>query len=123
MERQKKSFELKKSLLILSALLFVLLTSCATSPPDIPVCTELTLDRAYCVHTISGNEFVFDETHPVDGKTFWEARPTMLLMPYTSWVKLKTWIIQECKITGTCNSEISSWDRTLDRIESIVIEK
>lgn len=105
-------------LLIVLGLLLGLLTSCATSPPDIPICTELTINRAYCVHTLSNDEFYFDDTHKLNGQTYWEARPTLLLMPWQSWVQLKAWIIAECKATGHC-AEISSWDRTIQTIDQL----
>lgn len=47
----------------------------------------------------------------------------MLLVPYTSWTKLKAWIIEECKMNGSCDEKISSWDRTLNNVDEIVSKK
>jgi hypothetical protein len=75
------------------------------------------------VKTVSGTEFEVNDKLKLDGKTYWEMRPEMILMPYTSWVKLKAWIIKECKVTGACDSRISSWDRTLETIDEMTKHK
>jgi len=105
--------------LLLFVILFVLLLSgCASSPPDVPVCVEITMDRGYCTNTISAKEFYVDETRKLDGRTWWEARPMMLMMPASSWAKLKTWIITQCKRTGQCDQSIASWERTINSIDT-----
>ena len=80
---------LRKISLSLSALSLNFLTSCATSPPDIPACIEITMSRGYCINTISAKEFEVNETTKLDGKSWWEARPSMIMLPASSWAKLK----------------------------------
>jgi hypothetical protein len=104
-------------------LLSLLLSGCASSPPAIPVCTELTLKRAYCVNTVTSDEFYVDDEHTLNGSTYWEMRPTMVLLPYSSWVQLKRWIITECALTKACDERISSWNRTLDAVDKMTEEK
>lgn len=112
------------SLTRIMALLFVLsLLGCASSPPDVPVCVEITMSRGYCINTISAKEFAVDDVNKIDGKSWWESRPSMLMMPAQSWAKLKTWIIVQCKRTGQCDKEISSWDRTIKSVDQALEAK
>jgi len=120
----------KPSLKISSTILCAfLLSACQTSPPNIPVCTEITMNRGWCINTISGDGFDVDDSHPMhdDEKgtdvTWWDARPTMILVPYWSWSKLKKYIINQCKQTGTCDAAIASWDRTIESLDQVVKEK
>lgn len=109
--------------MILLGLLSSLAISCQTAPPDIPVCVELTMSRGYCVNTISSTEYEVNDFNKLDGKTWWEARPSMLMMPATSWAKLKTYIITQCKRTGSCDKEITSWERTINSVDKAVENK
>jgi hypothetical protein len=99
------------------------LTSCQTAPPNIPVCVEIAIDRGACIKTISGEKFDIDERNTFEGQTWWGARPTMLMIPSSSWAKLKTYIITQCKRTGQCTKEISSWDRTIQTIDKTLESK
>jgi hypothetical protein len=84
---------------------------------------EINPSRAHCVYTISSQEFEVNETNRLDDKTWWEARPTMLMLPYQSWAKLKTYIITQCKRTGACDKEITSWERTINQVDKAVESK
>jgi len=97
--------------------LLSLLISCGTTPPDIPLCTEITPDRGYCINTISSTEFEVNDTELLNGKTWWESRPLMIYMPTSSWVELKKFIIKICKKTKRCDKSISSWNRTVGIID------
>lgn len=94
-----------------------LLPSCSTTPPDAPVCVEVTLERGRCVRIVSGQEFIWDETNLYEGKTWWDMRPAMIQVPASSWAQIKSFIIKVCKKYGTCDKEISSWDRTVKTID------
>ena len=100
-----------------------ILASCATAPPDIPVCVEIHLAKGYCVNTISATEFTVDDKNKLDGLSWWDARPTMLMIPAKSWAKLKTYIITQCKRTGQCDKEISSWERTINSVDKALETK
>lgn len=108
---QKKFF----ALLLIGSLFF--LASCSTTPPDAAICVEITLDRGRCVKIVSGQEFLWDETHKYEDKTWWEMRPAMIQVPASSWAQMKSFIIKVCKKYGTCDKEISSWDRTVKTID------
>lgn len=110
----------------LLALLFII-TSCANlSSIDKPVCTEITPDRGYCVTIISGKgEYVDDvnkmKTFDVKGKlvemTWFEMKPTMVLVPIQTYAALKKYLIMNCKKSKRCNDKIDSWDRSMEIIE------
>lgn len=114
---------LKKSSLILFVLSLSSLISCATAPPDVPVCVEITMSRGYCVNTISSKEYYVDDSNKLDNETWWEARPSMLMMPASSWAKIKTYIITQCKRTGQCDKEITSWERTIKTVDQALESK
>ena len=112
---------LKRHLFATSALLLSLIVSagCATAP-DVPVCVEITPSRGWCTYTISDKDFEISETKKHEGKTYWELRPTMLLVPASSWAKIKAFIIKTCKQHGNCDQAVSSWDRKLNSIDTKV---
>lgn len=102
----------------------LLLSSCAHAPPDKPICIELDIARGWCTNTISGTEFYIDDAHPYsfsgekkDLMTWWEMRPYMIYVPYSTWVEIKTFIIKICKSSGQCSGTVQSWDRTVERID------
>lgn len=104
--------------LILFVSLSSLLTSCGTTPPDVPLCDELSTDEAYCIHTISSKEFYINEKNLYNGKTWWEIRNKMIRLPIESWVEIKKFIIKICKTSNKCNgTSITSWERTVGIID------
>jgi hypothetical protein len=103
----------------LKLLPFLLISACATKPPDVPVCIEFAPDRGACVRIISGQEFKIDENNKFEAKTWWEHRPAMILVPASSWAELKSFIIKACKKYNNCDQEIESWERTLNTIDGL----
>lgn len=114
---------LKKSLLIPFVLWSSLLANCATSPPDVPVCTEIHQARGWCTNTITDVEFFVDDTNKLEGKTWWELRPFMIQVPITSWVKIKAYIQKTCKKTKMCEEEIYAWERKMQDLDQQLEEK
>lgn len=47
----------------------------------------------------------------------------MIYVPAESWAELKYFIIKVCKKTKQCDSDISGWDRTIDKIDAKIINK
>lgn len=96
------------------------LSSCA-SVPDTFICVELSPVKGFCTKTISDEDLVIDEDHPVQlpgddkPKTWWARRPYMVLIPATSWAELKAYIIKQCKRTN-CDQYIKSWDRKINEL-------
>lgn len=115
----------KKYLSIGFALWLSLQTSgCAHRVPDVPVCTEISVIKGFCVNSLSSKEFFIDDEHPysatgdkADAMTWWELRPLMIMLPYLSWVEIKAFIIKICKDTNQCTGEIGNWERTVGVID------
>lgn len=114
----KRNFNLLIALVTLSSLLL----SCATMPPDVPVCVEVSPTRGWCTYTISDKEFYVDDENPLKiyddqpALTWWELRPTFLLVPAPSYAKMKAYIIKTCK-QNKCDKHIGSWERRMERVE------
>ncbi|MFM6929050.1 MAG: hypothetical protein ACKOX6_11340 [Bdellovibrio sp.] len=109
-------------LFILAALVWI--TGCATKPPDFPICVEMSMERGECIKVISGERIHVDNDHKMNDKTWWESRPTNMIMPLESWMDLKKFIIKMCKKNkGMCDKEVSSWQRSLQKIDQNLNEK
>lgn len=81
------------------------------------------MTRGWCTNTISDEEFYVDDEHPHDfgdGKkrTWWDLRPYMVQVPYQSWVKLKVYIIQQCKKNGGCTENVGTWERKINEMDN-----
>ncbi len=120
---------MKKILLILLGLSLNFLCSCATSPPDVLLCTEISFSRGWCTKTISDVEFEINEEKPytfTPGKppmTWWSLRPSFIYVPAESWAEIKAWIIKTCKQTNQCDNSIASWQRKIDAVDKKIKEK
>lgn len=68
---------------------------------------------------MSGKEINVDETHKLNGKTWWEGRVAMIQMPASSYAQLKAWIIKTCKKVN-CDTAVTSWERTLETVDKNV---
>lgn len=109
---------------LLVSLSLLSLSGCASfQPPDKPICVEINITTGACTLPVSGKQFIIDETHKFENKTWWEMRPAMLLMPASTWAAFKIWIIKLCKKTNKCDQEISSWDRTLENVDTQLNQK
>lgn len=107
----------KKSSWILSASLLSLLTSCTSVQKlNVPVCTEISPIEGYCVNIIDGQDFSVTDDKTLEGDTWWQQRHRMIMVPPSSWAKIKSFIIEECKKNNRC-SELSKWERTIDAID------
>ena len=95
------------------AILLVLLCSCA-GVPNSPVCFELEPWRGYCVKIVDQEGVYVDDENLLDGKTWFDIRPSMILIPANSWADIKSYILKNCKRTGKC-SEIDKFTKRLDQ--------
>lgn len=100
-----------------------LLTSCAVTPPDQPLCTQVSQTKGYCINTISSTEFEISEEKLYKGKTWWQIKPYMIYMPIDSWVEMKKFIIKVCKRYKCKGKSISDWSRTVEAIDKKIIAK
>lgn len=109
-------------LILLGCSLSMLLSGCATMPPDVPICMEVSPVQGWCTYTISDKEFYIDDEHPYSfyedqpKQTWWELRPTFLLVPAPSYAGLKAYVVKTCK-QQKCDKQIMSWDRTTKKID------
>ena len=87
-----------------------------------PICAEINLGKGYCVNTIKNEEYEISDEKPFKGKTWWELRPTMIMVPADSWKEIKSFIIRVCKMTGKCNTNITDWERTVKAIDEKIIK-
>ena len=111
-----------KILLMSLGLSLNLLVSCV-SVPDKPVCVEISLTRGWCTNTISDKEFFVDEGTLYEGKTWWEMRPYMILMPASTYAANKAYMIKMCKKSNACKENISMWERKFQSVEEKVGDK
>lgn len=101
----------------------ILLNSCAVTPPDIFLCTEIHPNKGFCVRTISSKEFEITKDKKYKGKSWWELRPTMIYMPSESWVDIKKFIIKICKKSKRCSGKsVSNWQRTVKKIDTNIAQ-
>lgn len=99
-------------------LIALMLCGCSIAPPNVPVCIETNIDSAKCTTLISGENFVVDEKHLLEGKTYFQIRPQMILVPASSWVEIKKFVLDICHQTHQCDSAVGSWDTTLISISN-----
>lgn len=104
-------------------ILSFLLCGCSIAPPNVPVCIETNIDSARCTTLISGENFRVDETHLLEGKTYFQIRPQMILVPASSWVEIKKFVIDICAQTHQCSNNVGSWQTTLNTLQSDLDEK
>lgn len=88
----------------------LLANSCATIPDD-PLCVDIRPGAGFCVTATSGKQFEIDDSHPYNGKTWYDMQLGMIKMPVDTWVHFKEYIIKECKKSNRCSKDITNWDR------------
>jgi hypothetical protein len=104
-------------------LLSFVISSCSTTPPDVPICVEIDMQTGHCIYTISNTEYDVDSEHKINGKDWWELRTEMLLLPVDSWVEIKKFILKICKRTNRCDSNITNWERAVQSVDGLTIDK
>jgi hypothetical protein len=119
-----KNVSVKKILsrLLKTLLLSVAISSCSTGSLksiDKPICTEISLEKGYCVNIISGDGFFVDEEKLLDGKTWFESRIEMILVPVKTWAELKKYIIVNCKKNKQCQEKLDNWVKSMDNIDKV----
>jgi hypothetical protein len=95
----------------LYAILLVLSCSCA-SVPDVPICAEVSISRGMCTYTVSGKTINVSDEELLDGQTWFDIRAKALTLPASSWAKIKSFLIKQCK-QNKCDVDIDSWDREI----------
>jgi hypothetical protein len=98
-----------------SLLLSLIICSCA-SIPDVPVCRQRTVNSAFCTYTISNKDIIIDDTHLLDGKSWIDLKIESIYVPVDSWIKIKIYILDQCKRNNNCSNNIGQWSNKLDSI-------
>jgi hypothetical protein len=85
---------------------------------------ELDISKAFCTTPISGKDQIIDDTHLLEGKTYWDIRPTMILIPPSSYAAIKSFILKQCKRNpDMCDKEIPAWDRATESVDKQILLK
>jgi len=105
---------------LLLLLTLFLAASCSVTVPEVPICSQLSVNEGYCVNTYSGKSQIINDTTLLEGKTWWDLKATSLVLPASSWKKIKQFIIEVCTKTKKCNENLSGWDRTVKDIDGMV---
>lgn len=100
-------------------LLSCLLNFSCSSIPDVPVCVQVNPGKAFCTYTIQDKDFFIDDNNLFEAQTYWDIKPTMIQVPYKSWVELKKFILIQCKRSNCTNN----YSQKIDTIESNVNQK
>lgn len=129
----------------LLGLLLVSLVNCSPTPPDVPVCENLTqylsnddfghivlvanpiceqqikeAECGHCVNILSGKESFIGESvsHQLYGKPWSKVRKESIFVPPESYASLATYIINSCKKAG-CNSEVDKFKIKLNSLYGV----
>lgn len=101
---------MKKTLLILS----LLLVSCS-SLKDGPACVEIEPSRGKCAMIISGKTFDVDDSNLFEDKTWFELKRKSLVVPVSTYVKIKTFLRKVCK-RYNCEKDFEVSEKALEEI-------
>jgi hypothetical protein len=104
-------------------LLFIFSSCTSLKSIDKPVCVEINMSKGYCTTIISGKDQIIDDVNLLDGKTWFEARIEMVLVPIETWASLKKYLIMNCKKTKSCNDNIDSWNRAIQSVDDQILLK
>lgn len=106
----------RKISLIKLAFLSSLVLSC-TKPPDIPICLSLDEQRGYCIYTISDKEFYVDADRLFESKNWEQVKATSLILPASSWMELKKYILKMCKQSKSCMEDLKKIESKSSKLE------
>jgi hypothetical protein len=92
-----------------------LLSSCA-QVPDLIACRPTGPTSAFCTYTITDKDIIIDDTHLYNGKTWIDIKVESVYLPSESWIKIKEYIIKQCKKHNDCQNNIQNWDSKLSKL-------
>lgn len=82
------------------------------------------MNKGFCTTPISGKDQFVDDENLLEGKTWWEMRPIMILIPPSTYAAIKSFIIKQCKRNpNMCDKEIPAWDRATAVIDAQINSK
>jgi hypothetical protein len=104
-------------IILLSYVFAMMLCGCSTPIPDSSVCVEMDINRARCTTIMTGKNFTIDDMHLFGGKTYWEMRPQMILVPAQSWAEIKEFILKICNQSHMCSDNVGNWQTTVGTLQ------
>lgn len=81
---------------MLSCLLFSACTNIKTI--DRPVCTQINPSKGGCTYLISDIDFFVSDEELYEGKTWFELKQEMILVPISTWSEIKKYLLKNCKL-------------------------
>lgn len=84
---------------------------------DLPVCVGINMNKGFCTTIISGKDQIVDDSNLLDGKTWFETKHEMVLVPVKTWSALKTYLITECKRSNRCGRNIQTWESSIQNLD------
>lgn len=108
---KKRKLNLKNALL--SLLVFVV--SCS-SVPSIYVCTRIDAVSGKCVNTTTEEVVIINDEQKLNNQTWLDISIDSVILPTESWVKIKSYILKQCKSVKSCNKEYAKWQSKLDQL-------
>lgn len=107
---------------LVSLLVLILISSCATQVPDVPLVTRLGPGLCYYVYTISDKKGEIDDNHPliIEGVPYscYDLILEGLIFPVYSYQEIKKFIQKTCKESKKCGS-VGDWNDRLNSLESM----
>lgn len=98
--------------------LLLVLTGCATRIPNVAVMREIPFadgPEAVYVETVSG------KTGLIGPKEYAEMRPYMLMITVEGWMKIKLFIMEQCRKAGAnCDTQLNSVSDTIKKVDTLV---
>lgn len=100
----------------LSVLLNLILFSSCASLPDTWVCRARSVNQGFCTKTLSNEDFIVDDTHLLNGKTWIDLKIESVYVPVESWADIKGFILKKCKKNQDCSNNIGTWEGKIDSV-------
>jgi hypothetical protein len=121
-----KKYNRKKGLSsALKILLAFTLSSCGSIKQlDKPFCVEININKGFCTTPITGKDQFVDDNNLLEGLSWWEMRPTMILIPPSTYAAIKSFILKQCKSNPKlCDKEIPAWKKATKVIDDKLLDK
>jgi hypothetical protein len=66
---------------------------------------------------VSDKEQIVDDSHKLNGKTWWEMKPEMVWVPAESYKAFKVAFIKICKKYGVCEKNMDKYEKKIDKLD------
>lgn len=96
--------------------LLVLSASACSSVPSVNICTRLDAVSGKCVNTTTEEVVIVNDEQKLNDQTWLDVTADSVILPTESWVKIKSYILKECRSIKSCNKEYAKWKTKLDEL-------